>query len=107
VGWASGSSSSTITRLLTSSFSSVPINSFKFNINASSTLLRGPVLASTRSRLSDIGAVPAERLSLSGMLLTQRMFGSTMKKRRMKMNKHKLKKRRKALSMNTKISRGR
>lgn len=31
---------------------------------------------------------------------------STMKKRRMKMNKHKLKKRRKLLRMNTKVSRG-
>mmetsp|Transcript_27421 Transcript_27421/g.26221 ORF Transcript_27421/g.26221 Transcript_27421/m.26221 type:complete len:137 (-) Transcript_27421:236-646(-) len=34
-------------------------------------------------------------------------FGSTMKKRRAKMNKHKLKKRKKSLRMNTKISRGR
>jgi hypothetical protein len=33
-------------------------------------------------------------------------FGSTMKKRRAKMNKHKLKKRKKSLRMNTKISRG-
>jgi hypothetical protein len=32
-------------------------------------------------------------------------FSSTMKKRRMKMNKHKLKKRRKLLRMNTKASR--
>jgi hypothetical protein len=37
--------------------------------------------------------------------VSQRMFSSTVKKRRMKMNKHKLKKRRKALRMNTKISR--
>lgn len=35
----------------------------------------------------------------------RRMLSSTVKKRRMKMNKHKLKKRRKALRMNTKISR--
>lgn len=33
------------------------------------------------------------------------LFSSTMKKRRMKMNKHKLKKRRKSLRMNTKASR--
>lgn len=32
-------------------------------------------------------------------------FSSTMKKRRLKMNKHKLKKRRKALKMNTKVNR--
>jgi len=31
---------------------------------------------------------------------------STVKKRKMKMNKHKLKKRRKLLRMNTKVSRG-
>jgi hypothetical protein len=34
------------------------------------------------------------------------VFSSTLKKRAMKMNKHKLKKRRKALRMNTKRSRG-
>ena len=34
------------------------------------------------------------------------VLSSTMKKRAMKMNKHKLKKRRKALRMNTKRSRG-
>lgn len=33
-------------------------------------------------------------------------LSSTMKKRRMKMNKHKLKKRKKSLKMNTKVSRG-
>ena len=41
----------------------------------------------------------------SSFSLFQRVFSSTMKKRRMKMNKHKLKKRRKALRMNTKASR--
>ena len=35
----------------------------------------------------------------------KRWMGSTVKKRRAKMNKHKLKKRRKSLRMNTKISR--
>ncbi len=39
-----------------------------------------------------------------GPMIIRRM-SSTMKKRRMKMNKHKLKKRRKALRMNTKASR--
>jgi hypothetical protein len=34
------------------------------------------------------------------------VLSSTLKKRRMKMNKHKLKKRRKSLRLNTKISRG-
>lgn len=54
--------------------------------------------------------VKATHLSDSSMnrsllLLSRRSMASTMKKRRTKMNKHKLRKRRKLMKLNTKISR--
>lgn len=72
------------------SSSSVAVAIMKRNmITVSSTIAHKKIVSPTSS--SPIACV--KRLS------------STMKKRRMKMNKHKLKKRRKALRMNTKASR--
>lgn len=63
-----------------------------------------PVCASASAPASAASAAiaPAPSAALTAHL----MLSSTVKKRAMKMNKHKLKKRRKLLRMNTKVSRG-
>jgi hypothetical protein len=59
--------------------------------------------------LSSVTSSPAtttmEAVEGSGFLNESTWLSSTVKKRRMKMNKHKLKKRKKDLRMNTKVSR--
>ena len=64
-------------------------------------LLHGAFSASVSASAS-ASAAPAPSAALTAHLV----LSSTVKKRAMKMNKHKLKKRRKLLRMNTKISRG-
>lgn len=53
-----------------------------------------------------VAGVVSKEQSTDSILDEAILLSSTIKKRRMKMNKHKLRKRKKALRMNTKVSRG-
>mmetsp|Transcript_22306 Transcript_22306/g.37314 ORF Transcript_22306/g.37314 Transcript_22306/m.37314 type:complete len:137 (+) Transcript_22306:66-476(+) len=64
------------------------------------------VVANSRRNVDSKFINPSQLKLNTGKLNFLRFMSSCMKKRRMKMNKHKLKKRRKSLKMNTKQSRG-